>query len=586
MSGSLEKVPDSALSRAARLDALLRTRLDAVADPALDRFAEMVRTVMRVPVALVSLVGADRQFFPGACGLGQPWADRRQTPLSHSFCQHVVATAEPLVVVDARLDPRVRENLAIDDLGVVGYAGMPLTDANGEVLGSLCAIDTQPREWTAAELKLLADLAASCSDSLRLRISTYRTETEFQRSRLLLRASTTLAAASSIDEVVDAVRELLTGTLDPAYVGFSLLDDDKMALPSSRLLPTAVAERWSRYAWLRTTPSALATRTGRPVLLPDLAAVQEVAPDAAATFDEMGWQSAASLPLAGPSGPIGALTFVWKQPHSVDEAEQAVLAVLAGYVAQTVARVALLDDRRTAAATLQKALLTPLPRHDHLRMAARYLPAHHEDHVGGDWYDAISLSESRLALVIGDVAGHSITAAAKMSEYRSMLRTLLVDRHEPPSALLRRLEGTGRVLGVDGIATVLLAYLDETPDGGHTLTWSNAGHPPPSLLLPDGEVTLLAGRDPLLHAGRRISRTNHTRYLPAGSTLLLHTDGLVETRTATIDDGMDHLHVLLERFAGTPPEQLADLLLEHTMAATGEDDVAVLIVGTPSHPQP
>ena len=583
MSGTLDNRPEAALSRPARLDALLRTRLDAVADPALDRFAAMVRTVLNVPVALVSLVSADRQFFPGACGLGEPWADRRQTPLSHSFCQHVVATAEPLVVVDARDDPRVLGNLAIEDLGVVGYAGMPLTDANGEVLGSLCAIDTSPREWTDAEVRLLSDLAASCSDSLRLRISTYRAELDLERSRLLLRASTTLADAGTVEDVVDAVRDLVTGTLDPAYVGFSLLDGgDSLALASTRLLPAAVAERWSRYATLRTTPSALAARTGEAVLLPDRAAVGAITPDAATTFDDMGWQSAASLPLVDGQGPMGALTFVWKQPHTVDEAEQAVLAVLADYVAQTVTRVRLLDDRRTAAATMQKALLTPLPDHHDVRLAARYLPAHHEDHVGGDWYDAISLDD-RLALVIGDVAGHSITAAAKMSAYRSMLRTLLVDRHEAPSALLRRLEHTSRALGVDAITTVVLAYVDPAPGGGHTLTWSNAGHPPPSLLLPDGEVTVLTGRDPLLHAARRISRRTFTHHLPAGSLLLLHTDGLVETRTATFDDGMARLHRVLERHAGTDPEHLADLVLENATAA-GEDDIALLIAGMPGWP--
>nr|WP_308129094.1 SpoIIE family protein phosphatase [Actinoplanes polyasparticus] len=582
MTGSMGGSPGSALSRPARLDALLRTRLDAVADPALDRFAEMVRVVLHVPVALVTLVGADRQYFPGACGLGEPWLGRRQTPLSHSFCQHVVTTAEPLIVTDARLDPRVRDNLAIDDLGVVGYAGMPLTDAGGEVLGSLCAIDHAPRDWTAAELSLLAGLAASCSDSLRLRISSYRAELASEHSRLLLSASTALAGTSTVDEVVDTVRDLVTGALDPAYVGFSLLDDaGQLSLASSRLLPNAVAHRWQRYAQLRSTPSALAAGTGLPVLLPDRTAVGERTPDAAATFDEMGWNAAASLPLPGPDGPIGALTFVWKQPHLVDEDEQATLATLAGYVAQTLTRVQLLEDRRTAAATMQKALLTALPRHESLRMAARYQPAHHEDHVGGDWYDAVSLDEGRLALVIGDVAGHSIDAAAKMSEYRSMLRTLLIDRHEPPSALLRRLEHTGRTLGLDGIATVLLAYLDPTAAGEHVLTWSNAGHPPPSLLI-GGEVSLLEGRDPLLGAGRRVSRRNHTRVLPAGATLVLHTDGLVETRTAPIDDGVRRLHQTLLAHAGLEPGELADAILAGSPTATaGEDDVAVLVVTTP-----
>ncbi|GAB7038425.1 hypothetical protein JCM9533A_22750 [Catenuloplanes niger JCM 9533] len=580
------------LSLTARLEALTRTGLDAVADPTFDRFAAMVRTVLRVPVALVSLVSDDRQFFPGACGLGEPWAGRRQTPLSHSFCQHVVAASEPLVVVDARTDPRVRGNLAIEDLGVIGYAGMPLTDSDGQVLGSLCAIDHEPRHWTDAELSLLADLAAACSDSLRLRIATYwanryqqRAAAAFDRNRLLLRASVALADADSLAGVVDAVHDLIADVLHPAYVGVSVTGPGPhLTLASARLLPAQIADRWARYPSSSSTPTALAVRTGRPVVLPDLAAVAAETPDALSTFTEMGWQSAVSVPLPGPAGAVGALTFTWDTPYRPDGAVQAVLVALAGYTAQTLARVSVLDDRRTAAATMQKALLTPLPAHEHLRMAARYVPAHHEDHVGGDWYDAITLGEDRLALVIGDVSGHSLAAAAAMSQYRSILRTLLIDRDEPPSALLRRLEHTSRSLGQPDLTTVLLAYLDPAPTGGHVLTWANAGHPPPLVVLPDGTVEQLDGHDPLIGATRRASRRNRTRHLPPGTTVVLYTDGLVETRTATLDDGLDNVRDLLRRRHGAGPDELADLLIRNGPVVTGEDDVALLLVATPPHP--
>ena len=133
----------------------------------------MVAGRLRVPVALVSLVEADRQVFPGLVGLAEPWATRRQTPLSHSLCQHVVATGHPLVLADARSDERTCTSLAIGDLGVVAYAGMPLTDSDGHVLGSLCAIDTEPREWSDQELADLADLTEACGTELRLRIATY-----------------------------------------------------------------------------------------------------------------------------------------------------------------------------------------------------------------------------------------------------------------------------------------------------------------------------------------------------------------------------------------------------------------------------
>ncbi|MDR7276511.1 GAF domain-containing SpoIIE family protein phosphatase [Catenuloplanes atrovinosus] len=568
------------LSDPGRLDALARTGLGAAPDEMFDRFADLVRRVLGVPVALVSLVSDERQFLPGAFGLAEPWMTRRETTLSHAFCQPVVLSAEPLVVTDARTDPRVTGHLAIEDLNVIGYAGMPLTDAEGRVLGALCAIDDESHAWTEEELALLSDLAAACSDSLRLRIATRRAGAAFDRSQLLLRASTTLADTSTISDVVDAVRHLVTGTLDPAYVGLSLTDASSVHLHSGDSLPTEVARRWNRYDRTATTPSALAADRGEMVLLPDPAAVAAQVPDAAPTFAEMGWQSGASVPLPGPEGPIGALTFVWKQPNPLDDTEQAVLAALAGYVAQALGRAGTLADRRDAASTMQKALLSPLPTHGQVRMAARYLPAHHADHVGGDWYDAIRIDEHRLALVIGDVSGHSIQAAAAMSQLRSILRTLLIDRRESPAAVLRRLEHTSRALHAPELTTAVLAYLDRTPTGRYALTWSNAGHPPPLLAVAGGGVVALDGGDPLLGAFRHPARRSQTVELPPGAVLVLHTDGLVETRTDPIDVGLDRVRELLRRHAADDPERIADTLVSR-VGSRYEDDVALLVVSVP-----
>lgn len=145
-----------------RLAAVRATGLvDGPSDPGLDTLARLCAKLLDVPVALISLVEADRQFFAASCGLPHPWAGERQTRLSHSFCQHVVVSREPFVVSDARENPLVRENLAIRDLGVIAYAGIPLTAPDGEVLGSFCAIDDKPRIWTKADLDVLSDFAES-----------------------------------------------------------------------------------------------------------------------------------------------------------------------------------------------------------------------------------------------------------------------------------------------------------------------------------------------------------------------------------------------------------------------------------------
>jgi diguanylate cyclase (GGDEF)-like protein len=174
----------------ARLAALVAEGLvDGGPEPVFDRFARVAARAADVPVALVSLVTEDRQYFAGMFGMGQPWADARQTPLSHSFCQHVVANGAPLVVEDARIDPVLCSNLAIADLDVVAYAGFPIVTLEGHVLGSLCAIDSTPRSWDPAHLDALDDLAVLLGN-------------EIERRSLLLR----LAA--------DARTDALTGLLN------------------------------------------------------------------------------------------------------------------------------------------------------------------------------------------------------------------------------------------------------------------------------------------------------------------------------------------------------------------------------------
>jgi GAF domain-containing protein len=138
-----------------RLATLRRTGLlDAPPEPAFDRLTRLACRLLGTPVALVSLVDADRQFFAGQRGLAEPWAGLRQTPLSHSFCRHVVAGDAPLVVADARGHPLVCDSPAVAELGVAAYLGAPLRAPGGLVLGSLCVIDTAPRAWAEEDVAI------------------------------------------------------------------------------------------------------------------------------------------------------------------------------------------------------------------------------------------------------------------------------------------------------------------------------------------------------------------------------------------------------------------------------------------------
>ncbi len=143
--------------------------LDTPPEPIFDRLTELVRKILRVPVALVSLVAEDRQFFKSAIGLPAPWSEARETPLSHSFCRHVTATSQPLIISDARLNPLVSRNPAIGELGVVAYLGVPLLAPEGHAIGSLCAIDSQPRHWLHEDLEVLQTLGEAVMAEISLR---------------------------------------------------------------------------------------------------------------------------------------------------------------------------------------------------------------------------------------------------------------------------------------------------------------------------------------------------------------------------------------------------------------------------------
>lgn len=155
----------------ARLKALYATNLlDSLPEKPFDRFTELVRRLLHTPVALVSFVDKDRQFFKSHPGLAEPWASRKETPLTHSFCKFVVARNSPFLVTDAIKHPLVNDNPAINELNVRSYLGVPIRTPEGFPIGSLCAIDGSPRVWSFEDIETMKELVALVDAELRLRI--------------------------------------------------------------------------------------------------------------------------------------------------------------------------------------------------------------------------------------------------------------------------------------------------------------------------------------------------------------------------------------------------------------------------------
>ena len=145
--------------------------VDSPPESSYDNLTKLASNILGAPVSLVSIVDfdGDRQVFKSQIGLGEPWAGERQTPLSHSFCQHVVLNNEALVVENASEHALVKDNLAVRDLNVAAYLGIPVHSPNGQPLGALCVIDSGPRSWSSSHIEHLTDLARCVSDVIDLK---------------------------------------------------------------------------------------------------------------------------------------------------------------------------------------------------------------------------------------------------------------------------------------------------------------------------------------------------------------------------------------------------------------------------------
>jgi len=270
------------------------------------------------------------------------------------------------------------------------------------------------------------------------------------------------------------------------------------------------------------------------------------------------------------------------QPFDVHD--QDIVVALAGAAGLAIENARLYRQVRANAEYFQRLLLPQLPDLAPFRTAAVYRPAAAPDHVGGDWYDALMLPDGACALVIGDVVGHDLKAAATMAQTRNMLRALLYDRRTPPSAVLTQLDRTLNAITDNPITTACLARI-EPAGAGWTLHWSNAGHPPPLLLGADGTARYLHAEPGLpLGVDADVPRPDHKRPFPVNATLVLFTDGLVEHPDRPLDAGLAALARIAAAHADLPLDDLCRTLADARLG-DGRDDLAVLAMRAPPGPR-
>ncbi|MGW5213376.1 PP2C family protein-serine/threonine phosphatase [Streptomyces sp. NPDC004051] len=265
-----------------------------------------------------------------------------------------------------------------------------------------------------------------------------------------------------------------------------------------------------------------------------------------------------------------------------DDEDEAVVNALAGAAGIAIENARLFEQTRASAEHFQRLLLPTLPDLGPFSAAAVYRPATAPGHhLGGDWYDALLLPDDSCAVIVGDVLGHDMAAAAAMSQIRNMLRALLYDRRTPPSLVLHRLDHTLHAITEAPVTTACLARVEAAGDGWR-LHWSTAGHLPPLAVSADGHARYLDAEPGLpLGVDDALPRPDHIRPLTAGETVLLFTDGLVEHPHRSLDACLDELAALASVHNGLPLDELCRVLAERH-PSDGHDDLALLALRLPS----
>ena len=316
-------------------------------------------------------------------------------------------------------------------------------------------------------------------------------------------------------------------------------------------------------------------------------------PAVTAALDAVRHQPAASVSLlpgdgdacllAAPLGGTGSSAIAAEFPagRAVGAEARELFAILTSHLGQVLAKARDFEQARAVALTLQHAILAPteLPH----GFAARYTPAVPPLEVGGDWYDVVPLPGQRTGVVVGDCVGRGLPAAAVMGQLRSASQAVLLRASGPAEALTDLDTFAGRIPGAE-CATMFCAIIDHAAG---TVTYSCAGHPPPILVTAAGERRLLdqARSLPLGMMPDGWERHQATTELPAGATLMLYTDGLVERRSQPLDAGIDAAAAAMTERVADHPDLVADHVMSAMTPAAGyDDDVAALIYRHPPAP--
>ncbi len=401
-------------------------------------------------------------------------------------------------------------------------------------------------------------------------------------AEVLAEFASTVSGARSPQDAADAVFSAMATTGEVALATFGLIEVEEPMLRQyfgGPGVPHSIEARYLRIPVSAETPITWAVQQCDTLLLADPATQRARYPALTPDFEAVGAQSLAVVPMRRAGGTVlGAMAIGWAQPRELGPELVAMLQEVAALTAQAIERVEVLNLERSVAITLQQGLLALDPHSTRAIVRTQYRATDAAMEIGGDWYDAVELDDGRLAIAVGDVVGRGLPAAATMGQLRAALGVTALQAADPSDAVAILDRYAGHVPGAV-CATVAFAMLDPAAE---SMTYITAGHPPPLLVTPDGEVSYLTES---VSWPLGIEFANHrvpaaTTALPAGSLLLLYTDGLVERRGESLEVGLEHLRSVVSRCWSLPLRRLKQTIFAEMVDEEARDDIALVAVRT------
>jgi serine phosphatase RsbU (regulator of sigma subunit)/anti-sigma regulatory factor (Ser/Thr protein kinase)/putative methionine-R-sulfoxide reductase with GAF domain len=554
---SLQRVTDAALAYLSE-DDLLAALLDRIAE------------ILRSDTAAILMLEPDGQMLYARAtkGLEEEVEQGTRLPVGHGFAGRIMSERQAIRIPDVEhadiLNPILREK------GIRSLLGVPLL-VQGRPLGVLHVGSLTPREFTDEDTELLqlaADRAALAIDHAHL----FAQERNARlRLEALQRVTDAALAYLSEDELLVELLERVSAALKSDTAAILLLE------PNGEWLRARAAKGIEEEVEQGVTipfGGGFAGRIAaerRAIFIPDIDHADIYNP----ILREKGIRSLLGVPLLIEGRVIGVLhvgTLTFRE-FTTEDTE--LLQLAADRLAPAIENAKLFEQRRVAEVLQRTLLPTDLPSIAGLEVATRYVPAESSG-LGGDWYDLFELPESRVALAVGDVVGHGVVAASVMAQLRTALRAYAAEGHDPAS-VVQSVDRLMWQLGPTAMTTLAYLVLDPLEE---TLEVVTAGHLPPLLIDPGGEPRYLEveGSLPLGTSQTEVYGSQVIPF-PAGSAIVLFTDGLVERRGEAIDVGLNRLSELSA--GGEDVELLCSTALNELVPLEPQDDVAIVVARMP-----